>query len=212
VARSARDAFYTRYYAAVATSRANAAYCQRLYGLNLCQHGFAEVAHLDQMIGICSLNPQNRLLDLGCGNGLIAEYISDRSGAHVTGIDFIPEAIQQIIHLLKPGSQICAFYSHGPDPSAPNDSFSEDSRPADKTPLGIALQRQGLSIHTWDYSRDDYEHALLKFAIAEELKSEFEKEANLFLYENHIAEAKGVAAAFEKGLHARYLYFAKGSQ
>ena len=34
--------FYTRFYAAVATSAANAAYCTRVYGRNLCQHGFAQ--------------------------------------------------------------------------------------------------------------------------------------------------------------------------
>jgi SAM-dependent methyltransferase len=243
--------FYTRYYAAVATSHANAAYCQRLYGLNLCQHGFAEVAHLNQMLEFCSLNLQNRVLDLGCGNGLIAEYISDRSGAHITGIDFIPDAIrqtqdrtrnkrdrldftphsfdtvlfidtlyftgiesaiQQILRLLKPGGGMCAFYSHSLEPGHPEESFSKDSLPAEKTPLGIALVRNNLSFQAWDFSRADYEHALRKYAIADELKIEFETEGNLFLYENHIAEAKGVAAAFEKGCHARYLYYAKTSQ
>jgi ubiquinone/menaquinone biosynthesis C-methylase UbiE len=253
--------FYTRYYAAVAISRANAAYCERLYGLNLCQHGFAEVVHLNQMIDICSLDPQNRVLDLGCGNGLIAEYISDRCGAHITGIDFIPDAIrqaqdrtrnkenrlqfqvgnldhldfppqsfdtvlsidtlyftdiesaiQQIMRLLIPGGRLCAFYSHGIDPGVSEESFSKESLPADKTPLGSVLGRNGLSFQSWDFSRADYEHALRKHAIAEELKSDFEYEGNLFLYENHIGEAKGVAAAFEKGCHARYLYHAKNPQ
>lgn len=36
-----------------------------------------------------------RVLDMGCGNGFIAEYLSDTSGAHLTGIDFIPDAIWQ---------------------------------------------------------------------------------------------------------------------
>ena len=35
------------------------------------------------------------MLDLGCGNGKMAEYISDCTGANLTGIDFIPFAIQQ---------------------------------------------------------------------------------------------------------------------
>lgn len=39
--------FYTQYYAAVGKSRANAAYCERLYGKNLAQHGFAEVLRLE---------------------------------------------------------------------------------------------------------------------------------------------------------------------
>ena len=33
------------------------------------------------------------MLDLGCGNGMIAEYIADQTGAHITGIDFIERAI-----------------------------------------------------------------------------------------------------------------------
>jgi len=41
------------------------------------------------------------------------------------------------------------------------------------------------------------------------LKSEFEAEGILFLYDKHLAEAKDGAAAFEKGLHARYLYHVK---
>ena len=35
----------------------------------------------------------SRVLDVGCGNGKIAEYISDLTQASVTGIDYVPEAI-----------------------------------------------------------------------------------------------------------------------
>jgi cyclopropane fatty-acyl-phospholipid synthase-like methyltransferase len=34
-------------------------------------------------------------LELGCGNGAIGEYISDRSGAHLTGVDGSTAGIQQ---------------------------------------------------------------------------------------------------------------------
>jgi SAM-dependent methyltransferase len=44
---------------------------------------------------VTALGPESRALDLGCGNGGMAEYISDVTGAHVTGIDYIPEAIRQ---------------------------------------------------------------------------------------------------------------------
>ena len=86
--------FYTRFYHAVAASAANAEYCARVYGRNLCQHGFAEMAHLDHLIAVCPLGADDRALDLGCGNGMIAEYLSDQTGARITGIDFIPKAIQ----------------------------------------------------------------------------------------------------------------------
>ena len=86
--------FYTRFYAAVATSAANAEYCARVYGRNLCQHGFADVDHLDHLIQVSGIAAGTRVLDLGCGNGMIAEYISDRTAAHVAGIDFVERAIR----------------------------------------------------------------------------------------------------------------------
>jgi SAM-dependent methyltransferase len=87
--------FYTQYYAAVSKSRANAAYCEKLFGKNLAQHGFAEMRHLDHLIAVTGSDARCHVLDLGCGNGGIAEYISDQTGAHITGIDFAPEAIRQ---------------------------------------------------------------------------------------------------------------------
>jgi ubiquinone/menaquinone biosynthesis C-methylase UbiE len=87
--------FYEAYYAAIAHSRANAEYNQRLFGKDMGQHGFAEVAHLDHLIEVSGIGPASRALDLGCGNGQMAEYLSDRTGAHLSGIDIIPIAIQQ---------------------------------------------------------------------------------------------------------------------
>jgi SAM-dependent methyltransferase len=89
------DSFYTRYYAAVASSRANGIYCERLFGANFCQHGFCELTHLNHLVQVTGLRVGLRALDLGCGNGGIAEYIADQSGAHVTGIDLVPDAIRQ---------------------------------------------------------------------------------------------------------------------
>jgi len=85
--------FYTRFYHAVASSAANAEYCAGVYGRNLCQHGFADLPHLDDLIRAADITAGSRVLDLGCGSGMIAEYLSDQTGAHVTGIDFIPQAI-----------------------------------------------------------------------------------------------------------------------
>jgi ubiquinone/menaquinone biosynthesis C-methylase UbiE len=91
---SMRD-WYLRYYAAVASSRANSLYCERLFGRDMSQHGFAEVEHLDRMVDAARLGEGQQALDMGCGSGGIAAYFSEKSGAHFTGIDFIPEAIRQ---------------------------------------------------------------------------------------------------------------------
>ena len=86
--------FYERFYRATAHRRSHALFCERVFGRDLCQHGFADMAQLDALIAATQLKPGQRGLDLGCGNGMIAEYISDRTGAHITGLDFIPGAIR----------------------------------------------------------------------------------------------------------------------
>ena len=49
---------------------------------------------LDDLLGRLDLKPGNTVLDLGCGAGGIAEYISDQTGARVTGIDISTSAIE----------------------------------------------------------------------------------------------------------------------
>jgi hypothetical protein len=38
--------FYTDFYAATEHSRAHAEFCERVFGANLCQHGFADMAQI----------------------------------------------------------------------------------------------------------------------------------------------------------------------
>lgn len=89
------DDFYTQFYPAAAHSPAHAEFCERVFGRNLCQHGFADMGQLQVLLDVLQLAPGQRVLDLGCGNGMIAEYISDCTGAHVTGLDYMPVAIDQ---------------------------------------------------------------------------------------------------------------------
>jgi SAM-dependent methyltransferase len=86
--------FYERFYAVVPSSPVHALFCQRAFGLDLDQHGFADLAQLDALIEATGLCQGQRILDLGCGDGRITEYLSDRTGAHLTGLDLIPEAIR----------------------------------------------------------------------------------------------------------------------
>ena len=87
--------WYDAFYKATRTSKAYATLCERTFGRNLTQHGFSDMAQLGKLLEVTALSAQNRVLDLGCGNGAMAEYISDVTGAHVTGVDYIPEAIRQ---------------------------------------------------------------------------------------------------------------------
>ena len=47
------------------------------------------------LLDTARLGPDNRVLDLGCGVGMIAEYIANVTGARVWGLDYVPEAIAQ---------------------------------------------------------------------------------------------------------------------
>lgn len=86
-------AFYEDFYRRAPGSPVHAEFCARVFGRNLCQHGFADMTQLDALIEALRLERGQQALDLGCGNGMIAEYVSDCTGAHVTGLDYISLAI-----------------------------------------------------------------------------------------------------------------------
>jgi cyclopropane fatty-acyl-phospholipid synthase-like methyltransferase len=87
--------FYDAFYTALEHSQAHHLFCERVYGKDLGQHGFADMEQLEMLLQVTQLRRGQCALDLGCGDGRIAEYLSDRSGAHFTGLDYIPQAIEQ---------------------------------------------------------------------------------------------------------------------
>ncbi|MFZ6030654.1 MAG: class I SAM-dependent methyltransferase [Chloroflexota bacterium] len=87
--------FYNAFYTALEHSQAHHLFCERVYGKDLSQHGFVDMEQLELLLKVTQLHPGQRALDLGCGDGRMAEYLSDRSGAHFTGLDYIPQAIEQ---------------------------------------------------------------------------------------------------------------------
>jgi len=253
--------FYERFYRAVAGSPAHAAFCERVFGRNLCQHGFADMAQLDALIAAAQLQPGQAGLDLGCGNGLIAEYIADRTGATITGLDFIPQAvadaqarvaakadrlsfmvgdinaldlppaafdviisidtiyfsndypatIRELGGALRPGGRLAFLYSHGREPWVPLAEFDAGTLPPDKTPLAAALQANGYTFVTQDFSADDYCLARLRKQVLAELKPQFAAEEIMFIYDNRLGDANGISQACELGLQRRYLYLARRS-
>jgi ubiquinone/menaquinone biosynthesis C-methylase UbiE len=249
--------FYTRFYQAVASSAANAEYCASVYGRNLCQHGFADLLHLDHLIQVSGISANSHVLDLGCGNGMIAEYISDQTGAHITGVDFIPQAIQDALErtklkryrldfrvmdmsrldfpsasfdliisldtlyftdiletlrgglpLLKAGGHLTAFFDQSCGPGTPLEEYPSEIIQPDKTELAQALQQLGFSYRYWDYSEAMLAHLLRRRPVLEALKTRFEAEGNLFLYESHLGESLGIEHAYTHNAGKRYLYLA----
>lgn len=85
--------YYQRFYTAAAASAAHSELCRRAFGEDLTQEGQTDMASLQIALEALPLGPEKHMLDLGCGAGVIAEYVSDRTGARVTGLDYSANAV-----------------------------------------------------------------------------------------------------------------------
>ncbi|MCE5344175.1 MAG: class I SAM-dependent methyltransferase [Eubacteriales bacterium] len=88
-------AWYNRFYIAVEQSPAYAVYCEQVFGCNLAQQGFSDTAQLELMLNEINVKSGERMLDVGCGNGRMLEYLCDRTGAQGEGFDASAVAIAQ---------------------------------------------------------------------------------------------------------------------
>ncbi|MFX1515082.1 MAG: class I SAM-dependent methyltransferase [Promethearchaeota archaeon] len=80
-----------------AQSKAYGLFCEKVFGKNLCQFNVLDIDQLETLISTLNLNPNDSVLDLGCGLGKVTEYIQMRTGVKITGIDFA----EQLIHWAK---------------------------------------------------------------------------------------------------------------
>lgn len=85
---------YDNFFAEAERSRAHALFCERVYGVDLCQHGLADAPQIDLLLDVLKLKEDERALDLGCGSGRITEHMHDRTGASFAGVDISGEAIK----------------------------------------------------------------------------------------------------------------------
>ncbi len=89
--------WYEQWNTLTAQSPAYDEYCRRVFGRALCQTGFSDMDQVDALRDLLPLTPESGVLELGCSKGMIAEYLSDTTGAHFTGIDYSLEAIRQAL-------------------------------------------------------------------------------------------------------------------
>lgn len=85
--------FYNEYYQAVLSSKAHSQFCERVYGKDLSQHGMADMEQIEEMLEELEIDRSMSVLDFGCGDGQISEYIADRTKATVLGTDIAKRAI-----------------------------------------------------------------------------------------------------------------------
>lgn len=84
---------YEKNFSQAGKSKAHSLFCQRVYGKDLCQQGMMDMDQLEKLLDVLQLNENSRVLELGCGNGVITAYISDQTGAAITGVDNCKTAI-----------------------------------------------------------------------------------------------------------------------
>jgi hypothetical protein len=118
----------------------------------------------------------------------------------------LPDTVRQMRALLASGGQMGLFYGHDRWLDKSTDRVDPTTLAAERTPLSEALRANGLRFEALDFSRANYEHAVLKKAVLEELRPALEAEGNHFLFKNRYAEARGVIQAYEAGAAVRYLY------
>jgi len=85
---------YQVFYTAAYESQAHSELCKRVFGKNLCQDGQTDMLALKHLLDLLKLQPGDKVLDLGCGAGMISEYISDEIGVDVVGLDYSQSAIE----------------------------------------------------------------------------------------------------------------------
>ncbi len=85
--------YYRDFYDKAHASQAHSDYCEKAYGLDLCQEGQMDMDSLRDILDRLDLKPGQRVLDLGCGAGGISEYVSEHSRTQVTGLDYSKTAI-----------------------------------------------------------------------------------------------------------------------
>jgi cyclopropane fatty-acyl-phospholipid synthase-like methyltransferase len=107
--------FHNEFYRRAERSKAHSEFCTRVYGKDLCQHGMSDMNQIQKLLAAARLGPASRVLELGCGNGLITEYVSDTTGAHVTGVDIAYDAIERANERTLAKRSRLAFQVHDMD-------------------------------------------------------------------------------------------------
>jgi SAM-dependent methyltransferase len=240
--------FYDDFYTKAEQSKAHKAFCEKVYGKDLCQHGMADMVQIELMLRMLDLRGNSRLLDLGCGNGYITEYIQSATGCFALGVDLSCAAIESAVNRTKtkagkltfqvadmtdlpfgantfdaiilidthyfvddfealierlreltvPGGKICVFSDEGRGVNGLDDSALQ----ADESLIGQLLDRKNFTYTAVNLTKENREHWRLKESILKELKSEFEAEGNISLYNSRMGEC----TQLDRTLDCRFLF------
>ena len=86
---------YQQFYIMSSQNNVFSKYCNRVYGIDFSQDGF------NDLIEKVNINKTDTILDIGCGNGGMCEYIYIKTGAAIYGFDYSEMAIAEIAETLR---------------------------------------------------------------------------------------------------------------
>jgi len=240
--------FYNNFYDKAEKSRAHAIFCERVYGINLCQHGMADDDQINLMLNELGLDSTSTVLDLGCGPGWISSYLQSKLRCRLVGIDISPIAIQravdrfglqnqnlqfyvgdmstydfkgeffdaillidthyfiddflsmipQLLDRLNADGKIAIFSDEGKG----IEGLDESNTQPHETLIGEYLTANQIRFKGICLHKENKAHWLKKKQVLLELQAEFEKEDNLFIYNNRLSECTD----HDRSLDGRYLF------
>jgi len=245
--------FYNDFYDKAEKSVAHATFCERVYGINLCQHGMADTHQISLMLDELELNSSSNVLDLGCGPGLLSSYIREKLRCRLVGIDISPIAIQRakerfgsqnqdlqffcgdmatydfqgelfdaillidthyfiedflslipkLLERLKEKGKIAIFSDEGMGIA----DLDESKTQPHETLIGQYLITNGVRFKGIRLYEENKTHWIKKKQVLLELRDEFERENNQFIYNNRLSECDH----HDRSLDGRYLYIVSKS-
>lgn len=84
---------YQDFYKMAETSQAFSNFCKTAFEEDFSQDGFSDVSQIDAILNAAQLTSDAKVLDIGCGNGKMLEYIHKVTGANIYGFDYSEQAI-----------------------------------------------------------------------------------------------------------------------
>jgi len=99
--------WYDEFFRRAASSEAHSQFCEMVYGRDLCQHGLMHMRELDFLVSL--IEPHSSILEVGCSNGFITEYIHDRTDSTILGLDFSDVAVEQASRRTRNKAQTLRF-------------------------------------------------------------------------------------------------------
>lgn len=88
---------YQEFYRMADKSAVFKEYCKKAFGEDFSQDGFSDVAQLNKIMSMVNLDSEASILDIGCGNGKMLEYIQNKTGARIYGFDYSENAIKAAV-------------------------------------------------------------------------------------------------------------------